>query len=83
MEHVMADPTRGTGADSAEDILDEPALASVGIDPDSVTVAPDNTPDHHDDDGDDDFDEDDEDDFDDDEDDDGQQASPTEEDDEA
>ena len=80
----MADPIRGTGADSAEDILDEPALASVGIDPDGVTVAPDNTPGQSDDDGDDDdFDEDDEDDAeDDDEDDDGQQAS-TEEDDQA
>ena len=40
----MADMTKGTGADSREDILDEPALASVGVDPDGVEVAPDNTP---------------------------------------
>jgi hypothetical protein len=31
----MADMTTGTGADSREDIKDEPALASVGIDPDT------------------------------------------------
>ena len=56
----MADTTRGTGADSPEDILDEPALASVGIDPDSVVVAPDNTPAIDEEDDDDRFDDDDE-----------------------
>jgi hypothetical protein len=81
MEHIMADTTRGTGADSPEDILDEPALASVGIDPDSVVVAPDNTPAIDEEDDDDRFDDDDdEDDEDDDDEDDGQKASNEEED---
>lgn len=31
----MADITTGTGADSPEDIRDEPALESVGADPDA------------------------------------------------
>jgi hypothetical protein len=31
----MADMTTGTGADSPEDIRDEPALESVGVDPDA------------------------------------------------
>jgi hypothetical protein len=31
----MADITTGTGADSMEDIRDEPALESVGVDPDA------------------------------------------------
>jgi hypothetical protein len=31
----MADITSGTGADSMEDIRDEPALESVGVDPDA------------------------------------------------
>ena len=75
----MADITKGTGADSPEDILDEPALASVGVDPDGVVVAPDNTPGQDDEEEDDDFDEDD-DEAEDDEDDDGQQASTEEED---
>ena len=74
----MADITKGTGADSPEDILDEPALASVGVDPDGVVVAPDNTPGQDDEEEDDDFDEDD-DEAEDDEDDDGQQASTEEE----
>jgi hypothetical protein len=79
MEHTMADMTKGgTGADSREDILDEPALASVGIDPDTVVVAPDNTPGQNDDD-DDDFDEDDEDEDDgEDEDEDDEQQASTE-----
>ena len=74
----MADITKGTGADSPEDILDEPALASVGVDPDGVVVAPDNTP-GQDEEDDDDFDDDD-DDAEDEEDDDGQMASTEEED---
>jgi hypothetical protein len=80
MEHIMADLTKGTGADSREDILDEPALASVGVDPDSVVVAPDNTPGQDDEaeDEDDDFDEDDEDDAEDDEDEDGQKVADEE-----
>lgn len=76
----MSDFNKGTGADSREDILDEPALASVGVDPDGVVVAPDNTPGQDDDledEDDDDFD--DEDEAEDDEDDDGQLASDEEE----
>jgi len=80
MEHIMADMTKGTGADSPEDILDEPALASVGVDPDSVVVAPDNAPVQDEEDDDDRFDDDDvEDAEDDDEDEDGQKASNEEE----
>jgi len=75
----MADMTKGTGADSPEDILDEPALASVGVDPDSVVVAPDNAPVQDEEDDDDRFDDDDEDAEDDDEDEDGQKASNEEE----
>jgi len=76
----MADITKGTGADSPEDILDEPALASVGVDPDGVVVAPDNTP-GQDDEEDDEFDDDDDDaeDEEDEEDEDGQSASNEEE----
>jgi hypothetical protein len=76
----MADITKGTGADSREDILDEPALASVGVDPDSVIVAPDNTP-GEDDEDDDEFDDEDEDDADaeDEDDEDGQQTANEEE----
>ena len=73
----MADMTKGTGADSREDILDEPALASVGVDPDGVVVAPDNTPGQ--DDEDDEFDDDDAEDEEDEEDEDGQSASNEEE----
>ena len=77
----MADMTKGTGADSPEDILDEPALASVGVDPDSVVVAPDNAPVQDEEDDDDRFDDDDDDEDaeDDDEDEDGQKASNEEE----
>ena len=78
MEHIMADITKGTGADSPEDILDEPALASVGVDPDGVVVAPDNTP-GQDDEDDDEFDDDDAEDEEDEEDEDGQSASNEEE----
>jgi len=74
----MADITKGTGADSPEDILDEPALASVGVDPDGVVVAPDNTP-GQDDEDDDEFDDDDAEDEEDEEDEDGQSASNEEE----
>ncbi len=73
----MADITKGTGADSPEDILDEPALASVGVDPDGVVVAPDNSPGQ--DDEDDDFDDDDDDEAEDDEDEDEQSAAKEEE----
>ena len=72
----MADMTRGTGADSPEDILDEPALASVGVDPDGVVAAPDNTPGQDEDEEDDD----DDDAEDEDEDDDAQKASNEDED---
>ena len=75
----MADTTRGTGADSPEDILDEPALESVGVDPDSIVVAPDNTPGQDEEDDDDGFDDDEDDDAEDDEDEDGQKASDEEE----
>jgi len=79
MEHIMADITKGTGADSSEDILDEPALASVGVDPDGVVVAPDNTP-GQDDEDDDEFDDDDDaEDEEDEKDEDGQSASNEEE----
>jgi len=79
MEHIMADMTKGTGADSREDILDEPALASVGVDPDGVEVAPDNTP-GQDDEDDDEFDDDDDaEDDEEDEDEDGQSVSNEEE----
>ena len=74
----MADITKGTGADSSEDILDEPALASVGVDPDGVVVAPDNTP-GQDDEDDDEFEDDDAEDEEDEKDEDGQSASNEEE----
>ena len=54
----MADTTRGTGADSMEDIKDEPALASIGIDPETPVAADANEPGQNDDDEDE-FDEDD------------------------
>lgn len=74
----MADITSGTGADSMEDIRDEPALESVGVDPD-VPIAQDATEpgqDEEDDEFDDDEDEADEDEDADDEDE--QKASDTE-----
>jgi len=71
----MADMTTGSGADSREDILDEPALESVGVDPDSVKVEQAGTPGQDEEDDDDQFDDDDEEDAEDDEDDDGQVAS--------
>ena len=76
----MADMTTGTGADSREDILDEPALESVGVDPDSVKVEQAGTPGQDEEDDDDQFDDDDEEDAEDDEDDDGQVASNEEKD---
>ena len=54
----MADITTGTGADSMEDIKDEPALASVGVDPETPVAADSNEPGQNDDDEDE-FDEDD------------------------
>ena len=75
----MADTTTGTGADSMEDIKDEAALASVGVDPDTpVAQADANEPGQNDED-DDEFDEDDneESDEDDEEDEDAQKASDT------
>jgi hypothetical protein len=77
-EHIMADITTGTGADSMEDIKDEPALASVGVDPETPVAADADGPGQNDEDGDE-FDEDDdeESDEDDDEDEDTQQASDT------
>jgi len=81
MEHSMADMTTGTGADSREDILDEPALESVGVDPDSVKVEQAGTPGQDEEADDDQFDDDEEDEEDDDEDDDdGQMASNEEKD---
>ena len=75
----MADITNPTGADSMEDIRDEPALESVGVDPDApIAQAAGNDP-GQDDGEDDEFDEDDEEsDEDDDEDEDTKQASDDE-----
>lgn len=73
----MADITTGTGADTMEDIRDEPALESVGVDPDApIAQADANEPGQKDED-DDEFEEDDENEADeeDDEEDDTQQAS--------
>ena len=78
----MADITTGTGADSMEDIRDEPALESVGVDPDApIAQADANEPgqnDEEDDEFDDDEDEADEEAEDDDEADETQKASDTE-----
>ena len=73
----MADITTGTGADTMEDIRDEPALESVGADPDApIAQADANEPGQKDED-DDEFEDDDENEADeeDDEEDDTQQAS--------
>jgi len=73
----MADTTTGTGADTMEDIRDEPALESVGVDPDApIAQADANEPGQKDED-DDEFEDDDENEADeeDDEEDDTQQAS--------
>ena len=75
LEHIMADITTGTGADSMEDIRDEPALESVGVDPDTPIAQADADEPGQDDEDEDFDDEDDEADEDDDEDDEGQQAS--------
>ena len=81
MEQIMADITTGTGADTMEDIRDEPALESVGVDPDApIAQADANEPGQDDADEDEDFDDDDEgdEDADDEEDDDDtQKASET------
>ena len=78
MEQIMADITTGTGADTMEDIRDEPALESVGVDPDAPIAADADEPGQNDED-DEDFDEDDDEaDEEDDEDEDGtQKASDT------
>jgi hypothetical protein len=75
----MANTPTGTGADTMEDIRDEPALESVGIDPDAPLAQADaNEPGQNDED-DDEFDEDDEEESDeeDDEDEDSKQVSDT------
>ena len=73
----MADITKGTGADSMEDIRDAPALESVGVDPDAPIAADASEP-GQDEEEDDEFDDDeDEAEEDDDDDDDSQQASDT------
>ena len=75
----MADITRGTGADSMEDIRDEPALESVGVDPDAPIAQADADEPGQNDEDDDEFDDDaDEGDEEDDEDDETQKASDTE-----
>jgi hypothetical protein len=77
MEQIMADITTGTGADTMEDIRDEPALESVGVDPDApIAQADANEPGQNDED-DDEFEEDEENEADeeDDEEDDTKQAS--------
>jgi hypothetical protein len=76
MEHIMADITTGTGADSMEDIRDEPALESVGVDPDAPIAQADANEPGQNDEEDEDFDDgdDDEADEEDDEDDDTKQA---------
>lgn len=76
----MADITTGTGADTMEDLRDEPALESVGVDPDApIATADANEPGQNDED-DEDFEDGDEteDDEEDDEDEDTQKASDTE-----
>jgi hypothetical protein len=76
----MADITSGTGADSMEDIRDEPALESVGVDPDAPIAQADANEPGQDEEDDDEFD-DDEDEADEEEDaddEDSQQASDTE-----
>jgi C-terminal processing protease CtpA/Prc len=84
MEHTMADMTTGTGADSPEDIRDEPALESVGVDPDAPIAQADANEPGQNDEEDDEFDDDDDDaddseaDEEDDKDEDAQQASDTE-----
>ena len=80
----MADMTTGTGADSPEDIRDEPALESVGVDPDAPIAQADANEPGQNDEEDDEFDDDDDDaddseaDEEDDKDEDTQQASDTE-----
>lgn len=80
----MADMTTGTGADSPEDIRDEPALESVGVDPDAPIAQADANEPGQNDEEDDEFDDDDDDaddseaDEEDDKDEDAQQASDTE-----
>ena len=74
----MADITTGTGADTMEDIRDEPALESVGVDPDAPIATDANEPgqnDEEDDEFDEDEDEADEDEESDDDDDGTQKAS--------
>ena len=76
----MADITSGTGADTMEDLRDEPALESVGVDPDApIAQADANEPGQNDED-DEEFEDGDEteDDEEDDEDEDTQKASETE-----
>jgi len=76
----MADITTGTGADTMEDIRDEPTLESVGVDPDAPIAQADANEPGQNDEEDEDFDDDDEADEDDDEadeDDDTQKASDT------
>jgi len=75
----MADITTGTGADTMEDIRDEPALESVGVDPDApIAQADANEPGQTEDDDEDFEDDDDADEEEDDEDDDDtQKASDT------
>ena len=77
----MADITTGTGADTMEDIRDEPALESVGVDPDAPIAQADTSEPGQNDEEDEDFDEDEDDDETDDEDDeaddDTQKASDT------
>lgn len=76
----MADMTTGTGADSPEDIRDEPALESVGVDPDAPIAQADANEPGQNDEEDDEFDDDDDSEADeeDDEDEETQQASDTE-----
>jgi len=84
MEHTLsnqtADMTTGTGADSPEDIRDEPALESVGVDPDAPIAQADADEPGQNEEEDDEFDEDDDSEADeeDDEDEDTQQASDKE-----
>jgi len=80
MEQIMADITTGTGADTMEDIRDEPALESVGVDPDAPIAQADASEPGQTDDEDEDFEDDDaeeEEEEDDEADDDAQKASDT------
>jgi hypothetical protein len=73
----MADITKGTGADSMEDIRDAPALESVGVDPDAPIAQADTDEPGEDEEDDDEFDDEDAADEDDDDEEDAEKTSDT------